>query len=318
MGPQTETKKTVKRTLCFVALFLALLLIAVPTGCEIAYNAGLLPDSPSRSLLRAFGADALNDESELVEFLSIGQGDCTIIKSKNAAAVIDFGPEDETDAVYRRLQQLGIDRLDLAVVTHHQSDHMGGLIHFYEHMQVDRLLIGEQSATDGDDVLFKQLIKTATNAGTVLYPPVVGGKYQIGDAVLEILYADKTANEENNRSIVLCLTIAEKRILFTGDLEQSGEMKLLSQNPNISCDVLKLGHHGSNTSSHEAFLKAAAPSFAISSSGYDNQYGHPSDKVLARLESLKIPIYRTDLDKTIRLNFEKGKIVVQTEREGIA
>lgn len=317
MGSETETKQAVKRCLGFVALGLAILLILLPVGGKIAYEAGLLPESPATALLRAFGADAADDQSELVEFLSVGQGDCTIIKSRDMAAVIDFGPPDETDRLYHRLIELGIDRLDLAVVTHHQQDHMGGLADLYEQFAIDRLLISPKTAEDGDVVFYEQIVQTANAAGTVIYTPVPGGKYQIGDAVLEVLFADATAEKENDRSIVLRLTIGGKRILFTGDLEREGEWALLREVDDLTADVFQLGHHGSNTSNTESFLKAVAPEIAIASSGYDHLYGHPAEAVVERLESLEITLYRTDLDGIIRLTPTKNGFTVQTKREGL-
>lgn len=317
MGSETKTKQAVKRSLAFVALGLVVLLILLPVGGEIAYQAGLLPESPSQALLRAFGADASDDDSEFVEFLAVGQGDTAIIKSRDMAAVIDFGPPDETDRLYHRLIELGIDRLDLAVVTHHQQDHMGGLADLYEQFEIDRLLISPTTAEDGDDAFYQQILKYANAAGTVIYTPVVGGKHQIGNALLEVLFADQTAKTENNRSLVLRLTIGGKRMIFTGDLERQGEKKLLQSSVDLTADVFQLGHHGSNTSNHEAFLKAVQPKLAIASSGYDHVYGHPSDAVVKRLEQLDIALYRTDLDGDIRLTPTASGITVQTEWEGL-
>lgn len=307
----------IKRVYRFVALAVAMVLFALPVGCEIAYTAGLIPASPTQAVLSAFGVGSSGTADSFVEFLSVGQGNCAVIKSQDCAAIIDFGPPESSEKIYRRLQQLGILRLDLAVITHHQQDHMGGLLHLMDCMEIDRLLVAEDTAEDGDAALYQAILNKADDCGTVIYPPRVGGKFQIGQAVLEVLYSDQTAAEENNRSLVTRLTLNEKRVLFTGDLEAVGEKALLKLYPDLRCEVFALGHHGSNTSNSDAFLSQIRPNVAVASCGYDHPYGHPSTQVLARLKNHSIAVYRTDLDKTVRCSLSREAVTVQTEREGI-
>ena len=174
MGPEKESKEKITKFKRLIILFAALLLFFVPVFCEIAYHAGLLPHSPSDALLKAFGASANNNETELVEFFAVGQGDCTIIKSRDKAAVIDFGMPDESDALYNRLKQLGIDKVELAVVSHNDSDHLGGFSDLIENIEVDCLLINDLSVYTNDSMMYNEAIRLANNYGTAIYRPKVG------------------------------------------------------------------------------------------------------------------------------------------------
>lgn len=317
MGPEKESKEKINKFKRRIVLFAVLLLFFVPLFCEIAYHAGLFPHSPSDALLKAFGAAANNDETQLVEFFYVGQGDCTIIKSRDKTAIIDFGTPDESDALYNRLKQLGIDRVELAVVTHNDSDHLGGFISLIENTQIDCLLINDLAVYTNDSMMYNEAIRLANNYGTAIYHPKVGGKYQIGEAQLEIVYSNPAAEKENNRSIVTMLTMGGKRILLTGDIEGAEENKLLTSSADLNCDILKLAHHGSNTSTGYELLRRTTPKVAVASSGYDNLYNHPADGVVSRLNEFEIPLYRTDLDKTVRITFENNSFRVTNEREGI-
>lgn len=317
MGPEKESKKKITRLKRLITMLAVLVFFFVPIFCEIAYQAGLLPHSPSDALLKAFGASSTDNETELVEFFAVGQGDCAIIKSRDITAIIDFGLPNESDTLYNRLKQLGIDRVELAVVTHNDSDHLGGFADLIEHVEIDRLLINNSSGYSEDAAMYNEAISLANSYGTAVFQPRVGGKYQIGRAQLEIIYSNPLAEKENNRSIVTMLTIGGKRILFTGDLEDTEEEKLLMASTDLDCDILKLSHHGSNTSTGYELLKRTTPTVAVASSGYDNIYNHPADSVVERLNELDIPLYRTDLDKTVRIKFENNSFTVTNEREGI-
>lgn len=314
----TKEKKTLKHPVrVAVCAVLAAIFIVLPVVCEIAYNAGLIPNSPITAILNTFDADAADDATEFVEFFNVGQGDCTIIKSGDMAAVVDFGVTDECDLLYKRLLELGITKLDLAVITHHHSDHLGGYIDLAEDMQIDRLLVSPTSGEDAQRDMYEKVLNTAKEQNTVIYTPKVGGKFQIGKSVLEVLFVDESAEKENNRSIITMLSMGGKRILLTGDAESATESKLVDK-CNVDCDILKLGHHGSYTSTGYKLLKEATPRIAVASCGYDNFYSHPSEWTVERLKNMGVNLYRTDLDRSVRCMFENNGFYVLTEnKDGI-
>ncbi len=315
MGKANQREKTLKYNFkIIISLLLVGIFLVMPVVLEIAYNFGFIPNSPTSALLDAFDADAKDGSTEFVEFFRVGQGDCTIVKSGDMAAVIDFGEVDEDNSIYRRLLQLGITKLDLAVITHHHSDHLGGFTNLLKNMTVDRLLISDSGAKDANSDMYKEAIYAAKSVGTKIYRPKVGGKFKIGKAELQILYLDETAEEENNRSIITILNMGGKRILFTGDAETSLENKFVEE-CNLDCDILKMGHHGSYTSTGYKLLESATPKVAIASCGYDNMYKHPSQWAVERLEKMGVTLYRTDLDRSIRCTFNQDGFSVLTQSE---
>lgn len=309
MGTEKEPKK-INRSKSFIAISLLAVLFLAPVACEVACNFGYIPKSPSNELLKVFGASAQDDESEFVEFLSVGQADCTVIKSQNMCAVIDFGLRDESDFIYKRLSKLGIKKVDLAVVTHNDSDHLGGYIDLAENIKIDKLVINKFSACDENKDLYYKTISFANYNNTEIVLPDILDSYKIGNAVLDILYVNPDAEKPNNKSIVMMLTLNGKRVLFTGDLQGDEEAKLQKEVPDLDCDILKLGHHGSKTSTSDEFLNKTTPKIAVASCGYDNTYNHPSKEVEERLLKFGIRVYRTDLDQNIRCKIEKEKITV--------
>ena len=314
MEPQGKKKKITFKLFFLISVLLTLLL---PILFEIFAKVGITVESLNSTIFKTFGIENKTHE-EFVEFLNVGQGDCTLIKSGEHAILIDCGLEGENLTVYNRLLKLGIKKIDLVVITHHHKDHMGGFEGIVKNISVDNLLINGSSAEDGDQEIFSKVISLAEENGVNIYSPKIGRDFKIGNVDLKVLYLNHSADKENNRSIVTMLNIGGKKLLFTGDSEEEAEEYLVG-NIDIDCDILKMGHHGSATSSSSQFLLKASPRIAIASCGYDNLYNHPSKDAVVRAEKSKIKIYRTDLDRNIRCSFNmnKGSFTVLTEREGL-
>ena len=138
--------------------------------------------------------------------------------------------------------------------------------------------------------------------------------FTLGEFEITILSDFESSSNENNRSLFVMAEIDGKKTLFTGDAEASCEKKLLDQNLDIDCDVLKVGHPGSNTSSSNNFLKETTPDFGVISVGEDNMYYHPHAKTLSALKNIGTKIFRTDYDGDVIFNFENGKIKTVTEK----
>ncbi|MBE6761447.1 MAG: MBL fold metallo-hydrolase [Ruminococcaceae bacterium] len=279
-----------------------LVLTILPIALELLVLGGILSESPSNKLIEfCFGKGA--STQDFVEFLDVGQGDSTLIKSGNSVALIDFGVEDDGIKIQKYLFRLGIKKIDVAVITHHHSDHMGGFLRVAEKIKIEKLIINNSTAEDGDTELYSEVLGLAQSLKIELILPKCGQNFKIGNADLSILSCNRNANEENNRSVVSILNISGKKFLFTGDCDSDTECQL-ALNHNVKCDVLKMGHHGSKSSSAYYFLELAQPEIAIASCGYDNIYNHPSGDALLRFKELGIEIYRTDLDKNIRFTFQ--------------
>jgi competence protein ComEC len=310
---QKEKQKIIlsKKAVAVVILSFAILTLLF---IEASYKFGVINFSPSKYLENQFGTRAYDNQSTLVRFLDVGQGDCTIIKVKDKCAVIDFGVEDDFKVVYKALKELGVEKIDVAFITHLHKDHIGGFLNLPNLISVDNIVVNESAAEDFDKEQTERFFDLIEKYNINKITPTVGSSINLGGAAIEILYADNSAEKENNRSVVLKLNIEDAEILFTGDGEKSVEEELINLYPNLSADILKLGHHGSATSTNEEFIKQINPIVAVASSGYNNFYNHPSEMTISRLEEENIKYYRTDLDGDITITFAENSIKVETER----
>lgn len=300
-----------------VLILLVAVLLCVIIFLEVAFNFGVIHFSLSDFLLKTFSSGATDNESTLVQFLNVGQGDCTIIKVKDNCAVIDFGPEDDSKRVYKGLKKLGVEDVDLAVVTHLHKDHFGGFLNLPRFINVKNMVVSNIGADDMDKELCDEFFKTTEQYKVKVSEPNLPMKYELGEASLEIFYEGEDQKSENNRSLIILVRVGDAKLLFTGDAEGEVEKEIIEKFPNLTADVLKLGHHGSNTSTTSEFISKINPSIAVASAGYNNFYNHPSDKTVGRLENAGIKYYRTDLDGNITLYFDKNKILVETERQKV-
>ena len=265
----------------------------------------------------AGGSFSVPEGTISVHFVDVGQGDATIILSSDGEAMlIDAGTPDSRDELCSYISSLGIREFDYVVFTHPHSDHIGGGSRILERFGVGSIIMPNASHTSNlyenllDDILEKDIPVTEANAGDHFY---------MGDAKFTVLapngdgYADL-----NNYSVVLKMEFGRRAFLFCGDAEIESESEMLSAflAGELSADVIKLGHHGSSTSSSSRFLNAVDPSIAIASLGKNNEYGHPHREVLSALESRGITFYRTDIDKTVVLLCDGKDISFYDENGG--
>ncbi len=248
----------------------------------------------------------LYEEKRLLEvsILDIGQGDSILIETPGGQVVlIDGGPDKK---VLRRLSEelpFWEKRIDLMIVTHPHDDHFAGLKDVARRYRVDRLIITDAETKSANYREFREIVEQEEITLDILN---AARRIQVDGAQLHFLYPAQSFKGEkvsdlNDTSIVTKLSFGEIDFLFTGDAEAPTEKELLSRlSHELESEVLKLGHHGSDTSSTEEFLKAVKPRLTVASAGVDNSYGHPSPRVIKRLERLGIPLRRTDLEGTIR------------------
>jgi competence protein ComEC len=238
-----------------------------------------------------------------VAFLDVGQGDAVLIEGPNGNQLLyDAGPPTGAviSALARRMPFY--DRsIDVAVLSHPDMDHIGGFADVLGRYDVDLLLESGASSTNG---VFDEIERSIARKGMPRFVARRGMRIDLGDdAVADILYpdVDTSAMETNAASIVLRLSYGSSSLLLSGDLPIREEEHLASLEGNgLDVDVLKLGHHGSRTSSSETWLRSTSPGIAIVSAGKDNRYGHPHQEVLALLRKLGIPYLIT---------YEEGDIV---------
>ena len=237
------------------------------------------------------------DKSKLnIVFFYVGQADCTLITQNEQVLLIDSGNSEDADNVINALKTLGIERIDVLVGTHVHEDHIGSMSEIIDNFEIGKFYLPYNATTTTS--YYKRLLKSLTVKDMGIEEVVVGEKFKIGNALCEIMAVDNSDPENiNEESIVIELSYGTQRYLFMGDAEEKNEA---SRNWN-DVDVLKVGHHGSNTSSSIEFLNEVKPEIAIISVGKDNSYGLPKKKIINRLKKVNSIIYRTDEDGTIQL-----------------
>lgn len=265
----------------------------------------------SRSLL--FGS-RFNTEDDFVRIIDVGQGDSILIYSNGYSALIDTGLSDASAEVCSALESCGIKKLDVLLITHLDSDHTGSLGTVTEIFGAENLILPEISVESEGLGSAQLAISNVTDSDGNIYTAVQGMNFTIGEFEITVLAAFSEMNDENNRSVITVAEIDGIRFLLAGDMESKAEKALLNENLDLKCDVLKVGHHGSSTSSKENFLKAVLPRYAAISVGKDNSYSHPHSEVLSSLEYVGAKLYRTDLDGDITFYVKNKKIVPKTEK----
>lgn len=231
-----------------------------------------------------------------VHFIDVGQGDSTFIELPDGKTMlIDAGERDKGDIVTTYIYSLGYDTLDYVIASHAHSDHIGGLPDVISSFNVNNFYLTAMAA---DTKIYEDMLIAVDNSGAKTRV-VTAGDYIINESSLSAFVAapvSLTNENQNNNSIVLKLTYGENVFLFTGDAEKEEEDSTRS---NIKCDVIKVGHHGSTTSSSSNFLKKTEPTYGVISCGMGNSYGHPTQTILDRYKNAGIKLFRTDLQGTI-------------------
>lgn len=238
-------------------------------------------------------------------FLDVDQADAELIFLPDGkTALIDAGDRGDGEEIVNYIKNQGISKIDYLIATHPHADHIGGMSDVIDYFEIGEVFAPKVADDDlptsktYEDFLTsitkKSVKTTAAKAGATLFE---GEDYKA-----ECLSPSNTDYDDlNHYSVVVKITYGIHSILFTGDAEMVNETEMLKGDYNLKSDLLKVGHHGSDSSSSKKFLKAVEPKYAIISCGEGNDYGHPHKEPLERLEKLKNPpkIYRTDIDKTI-------------------
>ena len=227
-----------------------------------------------------------------VHFIDVGQADCALLECNGEFALIDGGNTEDTAIVIDYLAAQGVERLSLVVGTHPHEDHIGGLPGVLQAFSADTVW---SSATPYYNGYINSFLRAAKTYGGELVYPTVGDTFILGGATVTMLGPVKTDYDDvNDISLVLMVTFGQTRFLFTGDMEQIAETDLLDSGADVKADVLKVGHHGSYSSTSYRFLREVAPAYAVISVGAGNEYGHPHDSTVSKLKNADVIIYRTD------------------------
>lgn len=231
-----------------------------------------------------------------VHFINVGQGDSILVQFHNGQTMlIDAGPDD---SVVSYLNRQGIKKINYLVATHPHADHIGGMAAVIRTFDIEKVYMPRVSHTSKtyENVLLaiksKGLRISSAKAGVTILD-------QNGLKANFIAPCSSSYDNLNNYSAVIKIQYGNTSFLLTGDAEAESEQQMLVSGTNLKADVLKVGHHGSNSSTTSSFIKAVSPKYAVISCGAGNQYGHPHQEVLSRLANTGVKTYRADTDGTV-------------------
>ncbi len=266
-------------------------------------------------IIFAFVIQTFPKDDYTVTFVDVGQGDCSVIKSKNNCVLVDAGTRKDARAVRIALDRLSVKSIDAIVLSHLDSDHISGTSRLINDYEVKKIITSETDAkylpesTDVDE------LNTALELKNIPLKKVKSGdSFKAGDIGLSVLSPCKEYSDSNKDSAVVRVTLGKRSLMFTGDITSDVEADIINNHKNISSDILKAAHHGSRTSTSGDFLNAVNPSFSVVSVSDYNTYNLPNLETMNRLYGYGCKVYRTDEMGDITFHFKNGKIDVETEK----
>ncbi len=256
---------------------------------------------------------SLQEREAEVIFCNVGQGDAALIKTKEVNVVIDGGPDKKILECLGKHLPFYRQEIDLLILTHPHADHVTGFNDVLEKYPVKRIWLTGVIHTSSVYLNFLKLIKDKNILSQVVSTDTF---FEVSPGIdLQVLHPDvsleqKSVADLNNSSVVIRLNVDDISFLFSGDIGIGIEERLIkNQKGNLKSSVLKVAHQGSDTSSSEEFLETVAPQYAVISVG-DNSYGHPTLRVLKRLERLGVKLLRTDKHGDVVFNVKKGELLL--------
>ncbi len=255
---------------------------------------------------------AMPDAPFKMHFIDVGQGDCILIETDGHYALIDAGEAADTHKGVGYLGDLGVTSLDLIIATHPHTDHCGGLAQIIRSFSCGYFIFPE---TDVETNTWYNVLDAADERGVPCEVAKAGDVYALGEATVTILSPKENSvySQLNNYSLVCMVEYKDASVLLMGDAEMVVERELLAEGYDLSADVIKLGHHGSSSSSSEKFMEAVNPSMAVITCGKNNDYGHPHSETLYTLRAFHIPHLSTAEDGNILLSSDGEKISFTTD-----
>lgn len=290
----------------FVTLFILIAAIAVGwNGFGDLFPQPTPFQWPEYTMDATDAAPALG-ESVQVHFIDVGQGDAVFIQGAQECVLIDSGPGDQEEAILNYLEEQRVETIDLCIATHPHEDHIGNMAQIINRYHVKAFAMPDKTATT--EVYRRMLLALQEEQ---IKPQLIrqGSEFLFSDFSIHILSPISDSYEEtNDYSTVARLTVGDTAFLLTGDAEESVEKEILQSGQSVRAQVLKVGHHGSSTSTSKAFLEAVDPEYGVISCSKDNSYGHPNKETLMKLAAQNVEVLRTD---------EVGDIVFSTDGKRI-
>ncbi|MEG1887158.1 MAG: ComEC/Rec2 family competence protein [Oscillospiraceae bacterium] len=272
----------------FKRLFPLLISLLILVGCVDGFSA----DKPRQN------------EGLIIDFFNVGQGDCALITLPDERTVlIDSGNNNDGSLLVNRFKSLGIHKIDYFIATHPHEDHIGGADDIINALEVKALYMPNipQKHIPTTDT-YEQFLEAAI-ANNITTKDVKSGDILLSEENLKISFLAPNGDyykELNDYSLVTYLKYYDNTVLFMGDAEEISEGEICEKYPELKADIIKVGHHGGESSSTDKFLKLVSPKTAVISCGKKNHYNHPNKNTLKRYNSIGCTIYQTSRENSIR------------------
>jgi competence protein ComEC len=278
-----------------------LLLIMIVVIVQYVYTADQRRQTEEN---KEVSAEVTNDLSMKVHFIDVGQADCILVENNSKYMLVDGGNNDDKDVILDYLNRLGIKEFEAIIMTHPHEDHIGSIDTVIQEFKVKKIYAPKKEHTTKT---YEDVLNAVIETGNTLHAPKPGDSFDFGAVTVTFLAPSRDyGNNLNNWSVGIKVSNGKHSFVMCGDAEREAEEDMLATKLDLSADVLKLSHHGSDTSSTKKFVKAVNPKYAVISVGKGNTYGHPSKSTIKMLKENKIKYFRTD---------EQGTIVITSDGE---
>lgn len=283
-------------------IFILLLII----GMSYYYKDNIYEPKEDKKIQLKEEQKIINNNLE-IQFIDVGEADCALINLNGEYALIDAGNTIDGNKLVKYFESLGITDFKYLFGTHAHEDHIGGLANIIYNFNIGKVYMPN---VPSEYKSFNNVLKALNKKNLELNNPINDEEYKLGESSLKIIYNGENEEDINNSSLIIKLTYKNKSFLFTGDSTKEVEYKYIDKD--IKSNLLKVSHHGSNDASGANFLIKVHPEYAIISVGKDNEYHHPHQVTIDKLERLGTKIYRTDESGTIIVKSDGDNINIET------
>ncbi len=312
-----------KKNKYIILVLLTSLLLSMFTGCVIQDGSNVqegIQKNVENMIISDVPQPAKDENKELIDeleeleaiqvyFIDVGQADSALIITPNKDAIlIDAGEKGDAEKILSQIKETGVEDLDLVIASHPHADHIGGMQEVIENYDAVEIIMSSHIT---NTKTFESLLDSIEGQGKSITQAKPNLVRDIDGVKVEIIASDIIPNDTNNSSILLRVDYGDISILFTGDLEEKAEKIVLEDidNSKLSVDILKYGHHGSETSGSDLFLDKVSPKVSVISVGQGNKYNHPSSITIDKLMNKGINFYRTDEEGTIKFEIDGTDII---------
>lgn len=260
----------------------------------------------------------MQDNEVTVHFIDVGQGDCILIKTENKNILIDGGDTNKGDEVLKYLDKESVDVIDLLIATHPHADHIGGLVEVLKKKHINSVIMPKiPEKLVPSSFVYEKFLEQIQKQNINIIKPKVKEEIVEDNAVFTIVAPNSKSEFDNlnDYSVTVKMTVGKRSFLFTGDIEKQAENDILKSGIDINVDVLKVPHHGSDTSSQDSFVEKTSPKYVVFTVGADNKYGHPKKEVEDRYFRNNAIQLRTDKNGNIVFTTNGNELNVRKEKE---